>query len=100
EVEVGGKPLSAVSLSFISGSSGACFPRVPHFQISYLSPRFKYRRFILLHVICMQLISLAPSFFLFLFHFFSFLSEVCKCAQAPRRWRNKAALQHHSFTLD
>ena len=33
-----GKPLSSLSLSLISGSSGACFPRVPHFQISYLGP--------------------------------------------------------------
>lgn len=51
-----GKPLSCLSLSLISCSSGARFPRVPHFQISYLSPRFKYRSFIFLHVICMQLI--------------------------------------------
>lgn len=51
-----GKPLSCLSLSLISGSSGARFPRVPHFRISYLGPRFKYRSFIFLHVICMQLI--------------------------------------------
>ena len=44
-----------LSLRLISGSSGARFPRVPHFQISYLFG-FKYRTFIFLHVICMQLI--------------------------------------------
>lgn len=33
-----------LSLRLISGSSGARFPRVPHFQISYLA-RFKYRKF-------------------------------------------------------
>lgn len=62
-----GKPLSSLSLSLISGSSGACFPRVPHFQISYLGPRFKYRSFIFLHVICMQLIKPGSLYFFLLF---------------------------------
>lgn len=70
--------LYPLSLSFISGSSGACFPRVLHFQISYLGPRFKYHSFIFLHVICMQLIkpgSLDFSFFFcsFFFVFFFFV---------------------------
>lgn len=54
-----GKPPSSVSLSFISCSSGARFPRVPHFQISYLGPVLSIS-LIFLHVICMQLIKPAP----------------------------------------
>lgn len=69
-----GKPLSFLSLSLISGSSGACFPRVPHFQISYLSPRFKYRSFIFLHVICMQLIKPGSLWVFFLSFVFALLN--------------------------
>lgn len=69
-----GKPLSFLSLSFISGSSGACFPRVPHFQISYLSLRFKYRSFIFLHVICMQLIKPGSLWGFFLSFVFALLN--------------------------
>lgn len=50
-----GKPLN-----LISGSLGACFPRVPHFLVSYLI-HFKYQQFYIFFVICVELIKVFVS---------------------------------------